>query len=346
MKYSFDSEYTLSCFREILAVPSPVGYYVQMNPVFKEIAGRIGYDVTFDNKSTAYITVEGEDNSKTVQINAHLDTLGLMVRCINDDGTLGVRQIGGINYSTIEGEYVTVYTRDGRSYTGTLMCTSHSVHVFEDARVALREESNMMVLLDEDVSSKEDVRALGIRHGDIINIEPRLVITDKGYIKTRYIDDKACVACCLTALKYIKDNNLKPKYRTIFAFPYYEEVGAGGRYVSPEVSEVVAVDVGLIGPGYEGSNRRVSICARDLKYPYDYELITLLSNLAEKAGIDYGIDLYYRYGTDAREALLGGNNVKIAVFGMGTYGTHSVERAHIDGINNTTALILAYMLDR
>ena len=246
MKYAYDPQDILRYFETLVNVPSPVGYYVQMNPVISRLVEELGLTVWHDNKSTAYITLEGMDNSKTVLVGAHLDTIGMVVRCIDGNGMIRVRQLGGINYNSVEGETVTIHTRDGRSYTGLLTCQSHSVHVFDDARTLERNENTMMVILDEPVSSKADVKALGIRHGDMISVEPRCQMTPNGYLKSRFIDDKAAVACCLTALKYMKEQGLKPRYRTLFAFAYAEEIGLGGTYVPAEVSEYVAVDIGLI----------------------------------------------------------------------------------------------------
>ncbi len=344
MNYQFDPAFTVECFRELVNVPSPVGYWAKMEPVFEQMAKKLGFSVHYDNKRTPYIAVDGEDNSKTVQVNAHLDTLGLMVRAIDANGWLRVRQMGGVNYGTLDGESVSVFTRDGRSYTGLLMCRAHSVHVFKEEARAARTEENMVVMLDEPVASEADVRKLGIRNGDIVDVHPRCQITENGYIKSRYIDDKACVACVLTALKYLKENGLRPKFRTLFAFPYSEEIGTGGTYVPAEVSEIIALDIGLIGPGLEGSDRKVSICAKDTTIHYDYELTSHLIRLAEKNGIDYAVDVYNSYGTDAKAAITGGCNLRAAVFGMGTYGTHGMERTHIDAVNATTELLLAYLL--
>lgn len=345
MSFKFDEAFFKSCFEEIINVPSPVGYYVKLNPVLAKMAEELGEKVTFDNKSTAYITLDGEDNSKTVLIGAHADTLGMVVRTIDSDGKIRVRQLGGVNYGSLEGETVTVHTRDGREYSGLFACQSHSVHVFDDARTLERNENTMIVILDEKVKSKDDVKALGIRNGDFISIDPRCQFTENGYIKSRFIDDKAAVACCFTLIKYLKENNLKPKYKTVFAFPYGEEIGLGGTYVPEGVSEYIAVDIGLIGPGYDGNEFDVSICAKDATAPYDYDLTTRLINLAEKAGCDYNIDIFYRYGTDGNAAMRAGNNLRAAAFGMAVYCSHGMERTHMDGINNTLKLLAAYVLD-
>ena len=345
MKYTIDEAFFKRCFEEIINVPSPVGYYVKLNPVLERYATMLGESVTYDNKSTAYITLEGEDNSKTVLIGAHADTLGLVVRTIDTDGKLRVRQLGGVNYASLEGETVTVHTRDGREYTGLLACQSHSVHVFDDARTLERTENTMIVILDEKINSKDDVRALGIRNGDFISIDPRCTFTENGYIKSRFIDDKAAVACSLTMLKYLKEKGIKPKYNTILAFPYSEEIGLGGTYVPNGVSEYVALDIGLIGPGYDGNESAVSICAKDATAPYDYMLTSHITELAEKSGCDYNVDVYYRYGTDGNAAMRAGNNLRTATFGMAVYCSHGMERTHMDGIRNTVNLLLAYVLD-
>ena len=346
MSYPIDSAYTIECFREIIDVPSPVGYYAQMNPVIERIAARFSLPVTFDNKSTAYITLDGEDNSKTVMIGAHLDTIGMIVRRIDANGMIRIRQLGGINFHSAEGETVTIHTRDGRSYTGLLTAQSHSVHVFDDAREQKRDEDHMMIILDEPIRCRDDVVELGIRHGDPVYVDPHCDFTANVYLKSRFIDDKAAVACAFTALKYLTESGRKPKYRTIFAFPYGEEIGMGGTYIPDGVSEFVAIDIGLIGPDYDGNERSVSICCKDNATPYDYELTSRLIALAERCAIPHAVDIFYRYGTDASAALRAGNNLKAGAFGMAVYCSHGRERTHIDGLNATTELLLAYLLEQ
>ena len=345
MKFEIDRKYLIDNFMRIISVPSPVGYDVKLKPVIEQIAKELGYEITYDNKSTAYITLDGEDNSKTVLLGAHLDTLGLIVKNIESNGMLTLKRLGGGNMASIEGETATVHTRDGREYTGLVICKSHSTHAFPDAHTLERNEDNLRILLDEDVKSKNDVRELGIQNGDLISVDPRPILTEKGYLKSRYIDDKAGVSCCFAALKYIKDNGLKPKYRTIFAFPYYEELGLGGSFVPQGVSEYVAVDIGLIGPELDGDEKKVSICAKDAVTVYDYELTSRIIDKAIKAECDYAVDIFYRYSTDAIAALRAGHDLKHAAFGMAVYGSHGMERTHIDGLCYTASLVLAYVLD-
>lgn len=345
MRFSIDTDYLLQCFRKLVDTPSPVGCYRFLNPLLEELAASFGYQLTYDRRGTPYLTIEGMDNRKTVMVGAHSDTIGLMVRRIDPDGMIRVRNLGGINFSSIEGETVTIHTRDGRSYTGLFACQAHSVHVFDDARTLERNENTTMVILDEKVSSKAEVNALGIRNGDFVSIEPRCQVTPNGYLKSRFIDDKAAIACCFAMLQYLAQTGEKPRYRTILAFPYTEEIGFGGTYVPEEVEEYVAIDIGLIGPDYDGDEYKVSICAKDNAAPYDQDLTDRLVQYAQKADCDYAVDVFYRYGTDGNAAVRAGNNLRAAAFGMAVYCSHGMERTHVKGLENTVNLLLGYVLD-
>lgn len=344
MRFCVDENYIIDTFRRLVETPSPVGYDAKINPVLEKIAAELGETITYDRRGTAYMTLEGEDDSKTVLISSHWDTIGMVVRTVDPNGMIRVRQLGGMNYNSAEGETVTVHTRDGRDYTGIITCQSHSVHVFDNARTLERSDNTMVVILDEDVHSRQDVRALGILNGDYISIEPRCEYTRSGYLKSRFIDDKAAIACVLEMVRYMKQHGLKPRYRTMLAFTFGEEIGLGGPWVPSEVSEYVAIDIGLIGPDYEGNERVVAICAKDARVTYSYALTNRIIDHAKSAGCDYVVDVFYRYGTDAGVALGSSNNIQAAAFGMPVYCSHGRERTHISSLTNTTNLLLAYAL--
>ena len=344
MKYTVDEAYLLHTMQELIETPSPVGYPFRLNPILARMTEELGFDMALDRRDCGYVTVDGADADKTVLLTAHADTLGMMVRSINADGTLKIRVMGGLNLSTVDGETVTVHTRSGKDYTGLCLCRHHSTHAFTDATEMPRNEENIMILLDERVSTRAEVEALGIMNGDMISIDPRFQITENGFVKSRFIDDKGAMACCLTALKYMKDHGLKPKHRTILHFPPSEELGTGGSYLPEDVDEMIAVDIGLIGPDCNGNEFSVSICAKDAGQVYDYALTGKLIECAKKADCPYAVDLFLRYGSDVGAARRAGNNVRGALFGMAVYGSHGMERTHMDSLIGTTNLILEYLL--
>jgi putative aminopeptidase FrvX len=116
--------------------------------------------------------------------------------------------------------------------------------------------------------------------------------------------------------------------------------------VPAEISEYLAVDIAVLGPDSEGSEEKVSICAKDASLPYDYEFTGRLIDAAEKAECDYAVDLFYRYGSDAGAAVRAGNDLKAGLIGMGVYASHGVERTHVKGVENTAKLLLGYVLGK
>ena len=335
----------LNLMEMVIDTPSVVGYYPEIDEVIANYAAKTGYEVSVDNRHTLYVTIPGQSHERTVCVGAHLDTIGMVVRAVEDNGWLDVRNLGGVNFHSLEGENVYVHTRKNGIYSGMVICKSHSVHVFDDARERERDFAEMAILLDEDVASKQEVLELGIQPGDLVSVEPRFTVTETGYIKSRHIDDKASVAILLEIMALLKEQNLTPQFDTMFAFPINEEIGLGGKFVPDSVDEYLALDIGLVGGLQNGSEKKVSISGADRIAPYDWDHTTMLMDMAQAHEIDYAMDIYYRYASDATAAFQASNNITPLSIGMGTLNSHGYERTHIDGVVNTCLLTLAYLLD-
>ena len=197
--------------------------------------------------------------------------------------------------------------------------------------------------LDEVVKNKEDVQALGIQNGDYIAYDPKTEITASGFIKSRFLDDKMSVAILFGMLKYLANNHIKPKHNLIIIISTYEEVGHGSSYIHPDIDELIAVDMGCIGEDLACSEYDVSICAKDGSGPYDYDLTSKLIELASTHQLQYAIDIYPYYSSDVSAALRGGQNIKGALIGPGVAASHGMERTHLQAVENTLKLLLAYI---
>lgn len=342
---NFDINYFKEIANKIFNIDSPSGYSENINRLLIELLKDLGHNANLTNKGNVYIKVSGESNFKTVATSAHVDTLGLMVRSINGDGTLNVTRIGGPQVATLDGEYCKIQTREGKIYTGTILSNSASSHVYEDSDKQ-RKENNIIVRIDEKISNAKDVKSLGIDNGDYIFIEPKFTITESGFIKSRFIDDKASVCVILSVLKYLKDNNIKPAYDTYVYFVNHEEVGHGAATIHEEIKEFVTVDMGCVGKDLAGNECAVSIAAKDSGGPYDYELTTRLINLAKGNNVNYVVDIFPYYGSDVGAAYRSGRDVKGALIGQGVHASHGMERTHLDGIINTMKLLTLYLLNK
>ncbi|MCR8641356.1 M42 family metallopeptidase [Paenibacillus sp. N1-5-1-14] len=344
MKNPFDQTYILKILQELLNTPSPTGYCHHIIEKVRHETEKLGYAFHTTNKGGGVITVPGQ-SSEVLGISAHVDTLGAMVRSIKPSGSLKLTSVGGYMGNSIENEYCQVHTRDGRTIDGTILTTKPSVHVYSDARDMKRDESVMEVRLDEIVSSKADVEALGIRVGDFVSFDPRVQIKSSGYVKSRHLDDKASVAAIFGMLEWMKREGVTPQRTLNIFITTYEEVGHGLAHLPAEVTELLAVDMGAMGDDLTGNEQQVSICAKDSSGPYDYAMTTRLIELAERDGIAYAIDIYPNYGSDASAALRGGNDIRAALIGPVVHASHAMERTHIHAILGTAALIAAYATD-
>lgn len=343
MLAQIDKNYLLEVLKGLTAIDSPSGYCHKAIEYVGEQAVKLGYEFKVTNKGCGVIVARGSEQGKRVGLAAHTDTLGLMVRSIGGDGTLTFTRIGGPILPTLDGEYCKIYTRDGRVYTGTILSRSPSVHVHADSATRARDEGGMYVRLDEVVKCAADVKKLGIDVGDIIAYDPKTVITESGFVKSRFLDDKASVACILASLKTMHDLGIKPRYDTEIYITVFEEVGHGGAPMGDGLDEMLAVDMGCIGLDLGCTEYDVSICVKDGGGPYDYEMVTRLKNYAEQNKLSYVLDVYPFYGSDVGAMLRAGHDVKGALIGPGIHASHGMERTHTDALMQTVKLILLYL---
>ena len=335
-------DYVLNFATELLAIDSPSGYCMEAIQFVKKEVEQLGYMTSLNAKGNLIIDIPGKLD-KTVGLSAHVDTLGLMVRGIKSNGTLIFTPIGGPILPTYDGEYCKIITRDGKSYTGTILSNETSVHVHKEASTAERNSDKMHVRIDEHVKNKDDVLKLGIQNGDFIVIDPKTRILDNGFIKSRFLDDKISVACIMGILASLKANQITVGCNTKIIISTYEEVGHGSSQIPAEIEELIAVDMGCIGEDLVCTEFDVSICAKDSSGPYDYELTSKLIELAKDEKLNYVVDIYPMYGSDVSAALRGGNDIRGALIGPGVAASHGMERTHWDGVDATIRLLMAYL---
>lgn len=337
--------YILEETKKILSIDSPSGFTANVADYVMEAYTALGYKPVQTVKGGVFCEIEGgTEKNNALMIEAHIDTLGAMVCDINSNGYLKLSPIGGMNANNAEAENCRIYTREGKTYTGTFQLCDASIHVNGEFDKTTRSYDSMEVVLDENVQSKEDTLALGIMPGDIVCFDPRTTITESGYIKSRFLDDKLSVGILLGLAKYVKEENIKLPRNVYHHITVYEEVGHGGAASIPsDVTEVLSVDMGCIGKGLTCTEHQVSICAKDSRGPYNYEVVSNLIAAAKRKNLNFAVDVYPHYGSDADVALTAGYDVKHGLIGAGVYASHGYERSHKDGVLNTFLLLTEYL---
>ncbi|MCB9435487.1 MAG: M42 family metallopeptidase [Anaerolineales bacterium] len=334
---------------KLLNTPSPTGYYSEaMDYVHQAFAALEVPNLTLTTtpKGALLGFWKGSQTDKPRGMTAHVDTLGLMVKEIKGSGRLRTTQLGGYMWTAVEFEGVTVRTYSDQRYRGTLLPSNPSVHVNAGIRDAKREESLMEVRLDAKVNSADDVRQLGIEVGDFVFLDPRVEVTDTGFIRSRHLDDKAGVAVIYGALQALKDAGLRPAQDTTFLIANYEEVGHGGSSGFPDnLYELLAIDMGALGDGQAGDEFSASICVKDSSGPYHFMMNNKLRRLAETFEIAHKLDIYPYYGSDGSAYWRAGGQARVGLIGPGVDASHAYERTHQDSLYHSAHLIARYLLD-
>lgn len=341
MKYL---DYIIEETKNLLAIDSPSGYTKDVIAYLKKEYEALGYEPMITIKGGLLVKIGGKNKENAILLEAHADTLGGMVTEIKSNGRLKLTPVGGMNANNAESENCRIITRFGKVYEGTFQLTNASIHVNEKYDETSRSYKEMEVVIDEKVDSKEAVQKLGIMAGDFVCFDPRTIVTQSGFIKSRFLDDKLSVGILLGYAKYLKEENIEPEREIYQYITVYEEVGHGGAASIPEnVVEVLAVDMGCIGEGLECDEFKVSICAKDSRGPYNYDVVTALVKAAQDNDLNYAVDVYPLYGSDADVALSAGYDVKHGLIGPGVYASHGYERGHKEGVLNTFELLKAYL---
>ena len=335
----FQLTYICDQLKALTAIPSPTGFTKHATNYLVETLTAMGLSPEVSNKGNVLVCLGGEGNPLVLA--SHVDTLGAMVRAIKDNGRLRPTTLGGHQWRTADGENCTVHTRDGRTYTGVVLNTEPSAHVADEKVEQV--EKNMEVLLDENVGTADETRALGIQNGDIIAMDPRTTVTPSGYIKSRFLDDKLSASILLGLARAAAVGEVSLARKVSLLFTVYEEVGHGGSFVPADTRDMISVDMGCVGADLACTEREVSICAKDSGGPYNYDLVSELAGIAAELELGYAIDVYPHYGSDVEATLTAGYDIRHGLVGPGVYASHNYERSHTDGVRNTYELLRAYV---
>ena len=332
----------------LLNTPSPTGYCADAFTYVAEALQDLdaeGLTLEHTRKGGLVVTWDGEQANVPRGLTAHVDTLGLMVKQIKPNGRLKLTQLGSFMWNAVEFEGVTIHAANGSHYRGTVLPSHASVHVHRDAGDSPRNSETMEVRLDARTQNAEETRALGIDVGDIVALDPRVEVTDTGFIRSRHLDDKAGVAAIYGAFHALAAAGLRPAQRVTAVISHYEEVGHGASTgFPPDLAELVAVDMAAVGEGQNSDEFSVGICVKDSRGPYSVDLTRKLRTLAAQADIPAKTDIYPYYGSDGEAYWFAGGAAQVALIGPGVDASHAYERTHTSSVTRTAHLIARYLL--
>lgn len=243
-------------------------------------------------------------------LSAHMDEVGLMVKKIEEDGTLRFSTVGGIDRRVLLGKRVFVGEKRIPAVVG-----NKPIHLTtkEDRKSVPKLDQ---LYLDLGAENREEAEQL-VSLGDVATFDPECMEFGNRMLKAKAIDDRVGCAVLLTLLK--EDLPMD----CTFVFSAQEEVGTRGAFgyafsVKPEVALVVE---GTTASDIPGTPEHMTVCAPGLGpvIPfmdggtiYDRGLFELLRRLAEENGIPWQTKHRVAGGTDGRTIQRSRQGVRVA----------------------------------
>lgn len=345
-RFEISTDYLLRTLEDLINTPSPTGDTDWAVSFVEQELQSMGVSTFKTTKGALVAHFQGLRDDRPRALSAHIDTLGAVVAQIKPNGRLKMSALNGVNWPTVESEGVTVMTRSGQGIRGSVVLSNGAVHVNKNASSEARNADTLEIRIDERTNSADETRLLGIEVGDYVYFDPRYESNPSGYVRSRFLDDKACVACALAAIKAMTDAGISPAQRTHILLSNHEEVGHGGMDSLPEdLQEMLVLDMAVVGDGQNGSETNCSVCIKDSSGPYSKDLTDRIRNIADQAGVELKPDVYPYYGSDGSAYWRSGGKAQVALIGPGVDTSHGYERTHLDALRDTSTLVAEYLVE-
>lgn len=299
-----------------------------------------------------------ERSADSIRVMVHMDELSLIVKRINEDGSLRVSPLGGI-FPFAFGQGPVEVMGDRTLFSGVL--SFGSLHISKDS-------TNVHKMIPEEyrgqgktpgwddvvVTTRKTLAELeeaGVHPGTrvVISQARRQLHRFQDCISGYFLDNRASIFVALQAFKHIKSGGQKPKKDLYFVATCTEEVGAHGasyaaRTLPGEIS--LAVDVGPVAKEYQTVLSADPIVVyQDSIGLYDKTICDRLVTLGLGLNFKPQCATFAGYGSDASLAYSRGQSAKAALLCFPVENTHGYEVTHQDSLERCAALLKAYLLD-
>ena len=207
--------------RDVTATPGLTGSEMAVAEYIASAFRPYADEVRIDRLNNVVAHVRG-DGPKVVFC-AHLDEIGLMMVKIEDDGSLRMGNVGGVDPRILPGMRLTVFGRE--PLLGIVGAKAPHLQSEEESQKNYKRE-DLHIDLGLPV---ERVREL-VQVGDLVMLEARFTKLQNGRVATKTADDRACVAILLKAMQLLQ--GMKHKADLYFVATCQEEIGSYGAAMS------------------------------------------------------------------------------------------------------------------
>jgi putative aminopeptidase FrvX len=341
---SFDYDQLFKTIEELVLHHSPSGVEGEIDQLLMRRFQSLGVEAWQDRAGNAIAKIPGRNPNRAIAITAHKDEIGAIVKCVDEDGCVEVRKLGGA-FPWVYGEGVVDLLGDRQTISGILSFGSR--HVSHESPQQVQQEDTPVRWEDAWIETKctlEELEAAGIRPGTrmVVGKHRKRPIRLKDYIASYTLDNKASVAILLALAEQLKT----PAVDTYLVASAKEEVGAiGALYFTQNqpLDALIALEICPLSSEYPIADGEAPVLLSQDSYGmYDEGLNWELRQAAKASGVPLQLAILSKFGSDASIAMKFGHVARAACLSFPTQNTHGYEIAHLGAIANCIHLLNAY----
>lgn len=234
----------IKLLREYMAIPRLSGYEGGMATRFRADLTPYADRCFIDRVGNVIATVDGSDESApSLMVFAHMDTIGFIVTCIDEQGFIRVDRMGGIPEKVVSATEVLVGSEDGGYHAGLIAAKAYHVQTPEEKAKA---DTLANMFIDVGACSRSEVNEKGIYVGCPVVYAPRFMLLGEDRVCGSYLDDASGLVTLLETARHLKKH--RPRATVHLVGTVWEEFNARGAMMAAR-SVKTDLAVCLLGPG-------------------------------------------------------------------------------------------------
>ncbi|MBP3327546.1 MAG: M42 family peptidase [Clostridia bacterium] len=296
--------------------------------------------VSTDNLGNVVGHKEGE--GKHILLDAHLDSIGMVVTAVEENGFLRVDKCGGIDIRTIAAQDVIVHGRE--DLFGVVTSIPPHLSKGDEKKAAGFDE----IMIDTGIDG-DRIFSL-VAPGDRVTLKAQYGEMANGTLSGAYFDNKAGVCAVLRCLEILKEADCKNEITVLFSAQ--EEAGLVGARVGGfncNADECICVDVSFAKTNATPKSITSSLGEGTMigfAPVLSYEMSRNLETLAKENNIPYQLEVMSSStGTNADVIAVSAHGKKTALLSFPLKNMHTaVEVIDPVDIEYTAQLMAKYIL--
>lgn len=337
--------------QELLTAYGPGGQEDDVRAIVRRELEPLVDELHVDPAGNVVARLEGGDGP-VIRVMAHLDELAMIVKRVEQDGTLRVNSLGtmypgnfGLGPVTVLGdrERLTAVLMVGSEHT-----TQESSRIWAtkpDGGDRAMDWSHVYIYTGR---SPEELAAAGVHAGTRVCVHEskRRLIEIGDLIGCYFLDDRAALVALVDVAARLAGGD-RPRGDVYLVATTSEEMGGiGAGYASRTLpgDTTLALDVGPAEAEYRISVDAGPVVAyADDAVVYDKPICDRLMALGEELGLAPAAAVWQSYDSDASQSKAAGSTARAALVSLPTLSTHGYEVMHAETPDRVARLVTEYL---